>query len=256
MHNRMRLNRSLRWRGPRFLMGRIFLLVPLALVVGLLGAARSVEAAQPAGTMRASDILFRFDAAQRGTDTLRVRFTQEKQSSLTKNETDVSRGTFYLEKPNRLLLHYEEPKQAYYLLTDGRLLVYYPDIKIAQETKLPNRRVFKRLMRYFGMGETSDHIVKFFEVVVKEGNPLPDTFYLEMTPRKRRVEKHVVEARLWVDCKTYLPRRVEVVEEVGDFLRITFEHTERNVDLRDAFLLEIPSDVKVEKIKASEFEGL
>jgi outer membrane lipoprotein-sorting protein len=59
-----------------------------------------------------------------------------------------------------------------------------------------------------------------------------------------------------VDRETYLPRRVEMVEEAGDFLRITLEHTERNVDLRDAFLLEIPPDVKVEKIKASEFEGL
>jgi outer membrane lipoprotein-sorting protein len=237
-------------------MSMIFLLAPLALVVSLLGAARSVEAAQPAGTMRASDILFRFDAAQRGTTTLRVRFTQEKRSSLTKNETDVSRGTFYLEKPNRLLLRYEEPKPAYYLLTDGRLLVYYPELKIAQETRLPNRRVFKRFMRYFGMGEASEHIVKFFEVAVKEGNLMPDTFYLEMTPRKRRLEKHVAEARLWVDRETYLPRRVEMVEEAGDFLRITLEHTERNVDLRDAFLLKIPPDVKVEKIKASKFEGL
>jgi hypothetical protein len=47
-----------------------------------------------------------------------------------------------------------------------------------------------------------------------------------------------------------------MIEEAGDLLRVTRDHTERNVDLRDAFLLEIPPDVQVEKIKASEFEGL
>jgi outer membrane lipoprotein-sorting protein len=193
------------------------------------------------------EVLKKFDEAQIGTKTLRARFHQEKISALL-SEPDKTTGILYMQKPERILLHYQKPKPAYYYLQDANLLVYYPELKRAQQMNVGRRRSLKKFLEYFGMGKAYEKTDKYFDVSLQSDPAMPGAFVVKFLPARKRLEKHMEQATLWLDRGNYDVLKIEFIDEEGEIIRIALDSIERNVNLDGAFTLPIPADVRVEKI--------
>lgn len=82
-------------------------------------AAGSVHAAPCAST---DACLAQIEAAQRGTESLRARFTQTKHMSLL-NQPLVATGRFAYKRPDKVLWEIEQPERATVIIAEGKLHV-------------------------------------------------------------------------------------------------------------------------------------
>lgn len=228
-----------------------------SLVLALLAAAplRAEEGARDASTEPPASpavesgpsldaVLQRMSEAQKNLKTLKASFIQEKTLELLA-EPDVSRGRLYYEAPGRILWEYQEPDRTLLLIDETTLLAYYPDLKKADRVDIEDKRA--RYDRYFGIAMGAQGpLQEYFETELARESDLPDTHLLVLTPKSKRVEKYLVEIRLWVDTRNFLPRRFEYREENGDATAYTLDDVVMNEPFSaDLFVVRLPPDVEV-----------
>ncbi len=229
-----------------------------AALAGVVSFAWSAEPAAPeaarggatvrAGASRSSDaiaeILPKFDKVQEGIRSLKAEFLETTKNPLLL-EPLVARGRFYLTKPGSVLWEYDSPEVMRFAIADHEYVGYFPERKRAERKDV--RRWSEHLFRFFGLGQGSAELSKFYDLRVEEGSSdVKGTFLLVLDPKKRRVRKRVEEVRLWVDRETLLPRQVVYVGKDGYRRTIRFQSVQTNPDLSASlYRLEIPPDVTV-----------
>ncbi len=211
--------------------------VVLALIAALAGVVPAedskpvrgakVTTAAPAETL--DQVLARFDQVQGQIRTLSAEFVQTTRSPLL-NDPIVAKGRFYLTKPDSVLWEYSAPEPMRFAVADGKYTGYFPERRKAEKRDI--KRWSEQLFRFFGVGQGSKELEKFYEIALGEREGAEDGAYLlVLSPKKRRVRKRFDEVRLWVDTTSLLPVRIEYVGKDGNEREIRLLNTRFNPDL-------------------------
>jgi outer membrane lipoprotein-sorting protein len=196
-------------------------------------------------------VLTRFDEVQGQIRTLSAEFVQTTRSPLLKDPT-VAKGQFYLTKPASVLWEYSTPEPMRFVVSDGTYTGYFPERKRAEKRDI--KRWSEQLFRFFGVGQGSKELGKFYEITLgASGQDEKGVYLLVLSPKKHRVRKRFDEVRLWVDATTLLPIRIDYVGKDGNEREIRLLNTRLNPDLAvGLYNVTIPADVPI----TSGFSGL
>ena len=191
-----------------------------------------------------TDVLARFDRVQEQVRTLSAEFVQTTQSPLLKDAI-VAKGQFFLTKPDSVLWEYTSPEPMRFAVANGEYTGYFPERKKAEKRDI--KRWSEQLFRFFGLGQGSKELGKFYEIALGAASPDDKGSYLlVLSPKKRRVRKSVETVKLWVDVASLLPRRIEYFGKDGARREIRFVNTHLNPDLAAGlYNVKIPADVPI-----------
>jgi outer membrane lipoprotein-sorting protein len=210
---------------------------------GLAVAALLVASTADATEVDLEQVLSEFDAVQDSISTISAEFTETTTNRLLIDPI-VAHGNFYMTKPDAIRWEYTTPEEMRFVITRDRYTGYFPDQKRAETRNI--RRWSDHLFRFFGLGQGSTELSKFYEITL--GEQQDDTYLLVLRPRKKRARKRVQEVRVWIDTSTYLPRRVEYVGQDGNGRMIHFHVIRLNPDLAaELYTVDLPDDVTVTK---------
>ena len=227
---------------------RMFAGPALAAIVLMTAPATAKEPAPPAPSAADREklalVLARFDQVQGSVRTLSAEFVQTTRNALLKAPI-VAKGKFFLTKPDSVLWEYTSPEPMSFVVAGGEYTGYFPQRKRAERRDI--KRWSEQLFRFFGLGQGSSELAKFYEIALGDpGSDMKDSYLLLLTPKKRRIKKNVEEVKLWVETKNLLPLRIDYVGKDGNGREIRFLNTRLNPDLAASlYHVDIPEDVPV-----------
>ncbi len=226
--------------------------VALVLLVTAVGPVPAKEPKTPAAARQRTvasgetlhGVLTRFDEVQGQIRTLSAEFVQTTRSPLLKDPI-VAKGQFYLTKPDSVLWEYQSPEPMRFVVAEGSYTGYFPERKRAEQRDI--KRWSEQLFRFFGVGQGSKELGKFFDLALGDpGADEKDVYLLVLSPKKRRIRKNVDEVRLWVDASTLLPVRIDYVGRDGNQRDLRFLNTRLNPDLAAGlYKVKIPPGVPI-----------
>ena len=187
-------------------------------------------------------ILEKFDVAQAKVTTLSAKFTERKEIGLLKNAV-VQKGQFYHSKPDKFLWEYTAPEPKMLLMNGKSLVAYYPVQKQAEEIQT---RLSKRLVKYFGLGQAFADLQEYYTLSLDTANKVEGTHLIVLKPRMKRLEKRLLEIRLWLDDSIDQVRQLEYREADGDRTLYLFDDIKVNAEISPArYEIKFPGDVRV-----------
>ena len=198
-------------------------------------------AAFPAAATDLNEVLAEFDRVQNGMQTISAEFTETNTSALL-NEPIVAKGRFFMTKPDAIRWEYTTPEKMSFVISADQYIGYFPARKKAEKRNIQRWR--DQLFRFFGVGQGSAELGKFYNIRLREADD--DSYLLSLVPKRRRIKKRVEEVLFWLDAKTYLPKRVEYRAKDGTGRIIEFEKIQLNPDLAAGlYHVELPDDVTI-----------
>ena len=235
---------TLRWTDHR----AVSLPLAIGLVVGVAAAReaprpiRGPATVTPAVTL--PEVLSRFDEVQGQIRTLSAEFVQTTRSPLLKVPT-IAKGRFCLTKPDSVLWEYSAPEPMRFVVAKGEYTGYFPERRRAEKRDI--KRWSEQLFRFFGLGQGSKELGRFYEIELGASESSGRASYvLLLSPKKRRVKKNIERVKLWVDVATLLPVRIDYVGKDGGEREIRFLNTRMNPDLAAGLYdVEIPAGVPI-----------
>jgi len=185
--------------GERWMLvrrGAVALAFLAALVGPVFAKEQKTPGAAPVPTHAAREslgqVLARFDDVQGQIRTLSAEFLQTTRSPLLKDPI-VAKGRFYLTKPDSVLWEYSAPEPMRFVVANGAYTGYFPERKRAEKRDI--KRWSEQLFRFFGVGQGSKELGKFYEITLGEpGDDEKDVYLLVLSPKKHRVRKRFDEA--------------------------------------------------------------
>lgn len=213
-------------------------------IIPTLAAVTFAADSGPKSTESVARVLERFDAVQASVVSLSAEFVETTRSPMLKNPI-VARGHFFLTKPGSVMWEYTEPEAMRFVIARDEYVGVFPERKKAERRDI--KRWSDHLFRFFGVGQGSAELGKFYDIEVEEPDTeMKGTHLLVLSPKKRRVRKSVDEVRLWVDATRLLPVRIDYEGKDGNSRSIRFEKTRLNPDLAaGVFDVRIPAEFKV-----------
>ena len=195
----------------------------------------------PVAATDLNDVLAEFDRVQNGMLTISAEFTETNTNALL-NEPIVAKGRFYMTKPDAIRWEYSSPEQMSFVISADEYTGYFPVRKKAEKRNIQRWR--DQLFRFFGVGQGSAELGKFYNIRLREADD--ESYLLSLSPKRRRVKKRVDEVLFWLDAKTYLPQRVEYRAADGTGRTLEFDKIQLNPDLAAGlYHVELPDDVTI-----------
>lgn len=189
-------------------------------------------------------ILARFDQVQDSVHTMSAEFVETTENKLLKEPLSAS-GTFYLTKPASVMWEYKSPEEMRFVIDKDLYVGYFPTRKKVEKRDV--HRWSEQIFRFFGLGQGSAELKKFYEIRTEDPGPdMKGSYLLVLDPVKRRVKKRVEEVRMWVDDATMLPVRVQYLGKDGYTRVIRFRNLKLNPEIAaGVYTVQIPPDFKV-----------
>ncbi len=195
----------------------------------------------PAAATDLNEVLAQFDRVQNRIQTISAEFTEINTNALL-NEPIVAKGRFFMTKPDAIRWEYTTPERMSFVISADEYTGYFPMRKKAEKRNIQRWR--EQLFRFFGIGQGSTELGKFYNIRLREADD--DSYLLSLSPKRRRVKKRVDEVLFWLDAKTYLPKRVEYRAKDGTGRTIEFGKIQLNPDLAAGlYHVELPDDVTI-----------
>ena len=208
----------------------------------LISAPASVAEAPRSAELEA--ILADFDKVQASIHTLSAEFVETTTHAMLM-EPIIAEGRFFLTKPDSIRWEYSHPEEMRFVIASDQYTGYYPGRKTAEKRNV--RRWSEQLFRFFGLGQGSAELSKFYRIELGHTDE-SGAFLLLLEPRKKRARKHVEQVRFLLDGSTYLPRRIEYGGNGGNGRLIEFRSIQVNPDLSAGmYEVDLPADVTVTK---------
>jgi outer membrane lipoprotein-sorting protein len=219
--------------------------IPAVLVAALACAALALAApAPPAPSAELERVLARFDEVQGTIRTMSADFVETTENNLLKQPLSAS-GKFYLTKPSSVMWEYKSPEEMRFVIDKDLYVGYFPTRKKVEKRDV--HRWSEQIFRFFGLGQGSAELKKFYEIRKEEpGADMKGTVLLVLDPIKRRVKKRVEQVKMWVDDSTLLPVRVQYLGKDGFTRVIRFQNMKVNPEIAaGVYTVQIPPDFKV-----------
>ena len=197
------------------------------------------------------EVLKGFDEVQNSISTLSAEFTETTTNQLLIDPISAA-GHFFMTKPDSIRWEYSFPEEMRFVIFQDQYTGYFPKQKRAEKRNI--QRWSEHIFRFFGLGQGSQELLKFYDISLDPAHDSSSgTYLLVLEPTKRRVRKRIPEVRFWLDVETYLPSKVEYRSKSGNARTVEFHEIRLNPDLAASmYHVEIPADVKV----SSGFSGL
>lgn len=154
---------------------------------------------------------------------LKTNFVQEKDLAIFQNKI-IMKGRIYLQKPNRMAWHVDEPVKYSVVITDKSIRQWDEDTNRVQEIALSGNPVFQNVLNQLTVWFSGDYIslLKDYDARILKKAPL----VFEFTPKGNNVAGKIIKSitiGLREDEK-YL-RQIKILELSGDSTTITFKDT-------------------------------
>ena len=191
------------------------------------------------------EVVDHFDAAQASVQTLEAPFTLTTRRALLKTPT-VTRGTLYLEGSDFAHFVFSAPDDLILHLTPKELVSYSPSAKQGERLKVGH--VIHANRKFLGLGQKLSYLGQFFEIGLGGSSDLQGTWFLTLTPKTLGMKRRMQALDLWVDQKTWLPKRVLWVDRGGDTWQVDLGALKTNQPLPDSVTgFQVPPDVPLAK---------
>jgi outer membrane lipoprotein-sorting protein len=231
-------------RHRRFVLFLAVLPLGLLLLAGSAAAAPHAERRTRAEDPQLAPLLAKFDQVQTSMRSLSADLTRTTVSPLFR-EPKVAKGRLYLSKPSSVLWEFTSPEPMRFLISGDAYTGYFPERKRAERQNV--QRYSEQIFRFVGVGQSSAELRKAYDLSL--GTPDEDAkgaWVLVLEPRRRRVRRHLEEARLWIDPATSLPVKFSYRTTGGATETVVFRNVRLNPELSASlFRLDLPSDVVV-----------
>jgi outer membrane lipoprotein-sorting protein len=212
-------------------------------LVAILGV---VIASGIAGAAELEDVLTRFDEVQNSIHTLSADFTLTTTNQLLLDPL-AAEGRFFMTKPDSIRWEYSLPEEMQFVIFGNQYTGFFPEQKRAEKKNIQRWR--EHIFRFFGFGQGSSELAKFYDISLDpEHDPASGTYLLILEPSKKRVRKRIPQVRFWVDSTTFLPSKVEYRSKNGNTSLLELREIQVNPDLAaSTYQVEVPADFKVTK---------
>ena len=154
---------------------------------------------------------------------LKTNFVQEKNLAIFKNKI-ILRGRIYLQKPNKIAWHVDEPVKYSVLITDKSIRQWDEDTNQVQEIALSGNPVFQNVLNQLAVWFSGDYVslLKDYDVRLLWKSPL----VFEFIPKKGNVAGKIIKSiTISVrDDERYL-KQIKILEISGDSTTIIFKDT-------------------------------
>jgi outer membrane lipoprotein-sorting protein len=190
------------------------------------GSARASEQTQSTAF---DELYARSKVLEQSLSSFRARFTETTTSTLLVDPI-VAQGTMVGARPVRLLLRYESPEKKHVLVDGDRLEVVWPAFGEHQQINIG--RAQKAVDKYFA-GASIKQMRSHFDIEVLDDPELPDTYLVELQPKRKRIKEGLSRLTLWLDRQTLIMVRMRMVFPSGDEKLIALEDIEVDVPIDD-----------------------
>ena len=191
------------------------------------------------------EVVERFDAAQAAVQTLEAPFTLTTRRALLKTPT-VTKGTLYLQGSDFAHFAFSAPDDLILHLTPKELVSYSPSAKQGERLKVGH--VIHANRKFLGLGQKLSYLAQYFEIGLGSSSEVQGTLFLTLTPKTLGMKRRMQAIDLWVDQRTWLPRRVLWVDRGGDSWQVDLGPLKTNQPLPDSVTgFHVPADVPLAK---------
>lgn len=207
---------------------------------------RSAVGATDREDPKAIALLMRLQAAQKTTQVMTSSFVQTKEDALFEQPA-VQSGKFAFKAPSSFRWDYEKPEHVIVLVTSDTFSRYLPSQKLLRRLDLSKNK--RRVFNYFGLGTDVEVLRRHFNLRdAGADRGRPGTEKLELTGKRRRVQKRLTLLEMWLDQKTSLPSAIKVTMADGattlwEFSNMRVNPTEVTASL---FELKVPKDTIIQ----------
>jgi outer membrane lipoprotein-sorting protein len=144
--------------------------------------------------------------------TLTASFTETTTSEMLTRPL-LATGTIAVERPLRVVLHYQEPEQRDVLIEGDRLTVSWPARHIREVTNITTTN--RRIQRYF-VDASPDRLRENFTIAVRTGGDRRHTYQLTMVPKRKQIREGLASLDLWIDDASLLLAAMKMTFANGD----------------------------------------
>jgi outer membrane lipoprotein-sorting protein len=174
------------------------------------------------------DALYRRGAEINATlKTLSARFTETTTSSILTRPL-VASGILAVERPSRVVLHYQQPEVRDVLIDADRLTVSWPGRHIRDVTNIAAQN--RRIQKYF-VDSRPAQLRESFDIVSAKADDRPGTYRLTMVPRRKQIREGLSRLELWLDQTSLLLAAMRMTFPNGDTKLMVLEDVVRNAPI-------------------------
>ena len=187
----------------------------------VLAAAAILTAQQQPADDVSFDALYRRGSEINATfKTLNARFTETTTSSMLTRPL-VASGVVAVERPSRLVLHYQQPQLRDVLIDGDRLTVSWPGRHIRDVTNIAAAN--RRIQKYF-VDSRPALLRESFDIVSEKADDRPRTYRLTMVPRRKQIRDGLSRLELWLDQTSLLLAAMRMTFPNGDTKLMVLEN--------------------------------
>jgi outer membrane lipoprotein-sorting protein len=162
---------------------------------------------------------------------LKTNFVQEKDLAIFQNKI-IMKGRIYLQKPNRMAWHVDEPVKYSVVITDKSIRQWDEDTNRVQEIGLSGNPVFQNVLNQLTVWFSGDYfsLLKDYNVRILKKSPLS----FEFTPKENNVAGKIIKSITigLREDERYL-QQIKILEISGDSTTIFFKDTIFNAPIND-----------------------
>jgi outer membrane lipoprotein-sorting protein len=177
------------------------------------------------------EIYARGRAIETSLKTITARFTETTTSSLLTTPL-VAHGTLTVERPAKIVLHYDEPEKRTLLIDGDRLTLAWPSRGAPQQTDIGAAK--RRIDKYF-VDKSPDELRRNFQITATEASDRPGTWRITMAPRRKQIKEGLTQLELWLDRTSLLLSA----------MRMTFPNSDTKLMVFDNVIVNGPVDPNV-----------
>jgi outer membrane lipoprotein-sorting protein len=159
--------------------------------------------------------------------TLTARFVETTTSSLLTTPI-VSRGRLAVERPSRVVLHYDPPDAHVVLIDGNRMTIAYPARDIHQVTDIGAAQ--ERVQKYF-VNSSAAELRRQFDIQEPASNERPGTHHVALVPKRKQIREALARLDVWVDRSTSLLSAMQMTFTSGETKLITLDSIVPNAAL-------------------------
>jgi len=144
--------------------------------------------------------------------TLTARFTETTTSTMLTRPL-VATGTIAVERPSRIVLHYQEPELRDVLIDGDRLTLSWPARQIREVTNIAT--INRRIQRYF-VESSSQQLRDSFTIAIRTEDARPHMLELSMVPKRKQIREGLASLDLWIDDRSLMLTAMKMTFPNGD----------------------------------------
>jgi outer membrane lipoprotein-sorting protein len=149
-------------------------------------------------------------------------------------------------KATRIKFDFQKPEAQSMIISDGKVLLYYPKLKIAQEYLLgANQEKTEFLL--VGFGPANQEIRRLYNATLAGEEIIGGrkASVVELKPKSVQAAARFKSIRLWMDQQTWIPLQTRVTEASNDYQTVRFTNVRMNARISDSvFDMKLPKDVR------------